>query len=262
MVTRVCWIFFVMVFAMAPQWARAQVSEAEESEVVKSASRSQAADKTPDLAEAVKQIVGQTNEFREEEKRSPVEADSKLTETAQYFADFMARTDKYGHTADGNQPSQRARKHGYEYCLISENIAYQYSSAGFSTEDLARRFVDGWKNSPGHRKNMLEAGVTETGVAVARSEKSGNYYAVQMFARPKSKAIEFTITNESSTEVEYQIGEKKFPLPARLTRTHQMCRDAEIKFDWPKGDSSTVKAGNKGDYVVVEEGDRLRLKGE
>lgn len=38
------------------------------------------------------------------------------------------------------------------YCIVSENIAHQYNSLGFTTEELAEQFVQGWKNSPGHRK--------------------------------------------------------------------------------------------------------------
>lgn len=43
---------------------------------------------------------------------SPVDPNPKLTQTAQYFANYMARTNKYGHTADGSRPGERARKHG------------------------------------------------------------------------------------------------------------------------------------------------------
>ena len=46
---------------------------------------------------------------------------------------------------------------------------------------------------------MLDADATETGISVARSEHTGYYYAVQMFGRPKSDAIEFQISNRSST---------------------------------------------------------------
>jgi uncharacterized protein YkwD len=116
-----------------------------------------------------------------------VTANPVLARTVRDFVDFMARTDRYGHEADGKQPADRARGHGYDYCLVSENIAYQYNSAGFRTAALARDFVEGWKHSPQHRKNMLEPAATQTAVAVARSEKSGRYYAVQMFGRPKSE---------------------------------------------------------------------------
>src|SRR5689334_15910645 len=145
--------------------------------------------KNPDLDRAARQVIDQTNQFRRAEKRGDVTINAKLMATARYFADFMARTDKYGHEADGSDPAGRAKKHGYDYCLIAENIAYVFSSEGFTTEELAKQFVEGWKNSPPHRKNMLDPDVTETGVAIARSTTSGKYYAVQMFGRPKSMTI-------------------------------------------------------------------------
>lgn len=36
----------------------------------------------------------------------------------------MAKTGKYGHAADGRKPAERAAAHGYEYCIVRENIAY------------------------------------------------------------------------------------------------------------------------------------------
>jgi uncharacterized protein YkwD len=57
--------------------------------------------------------------------------------TAQYFADYMARTDEYGHHADGRSPMERARRQGYAPCIVSENIAYRYTSdpEGFTAEE-------------------------------------------------------------------------------------------------------------------------------
>jgi uncharacterized protein YkwD len=130
-----------------------------------------------DLPLAEKLVVNLTNEFRTREGRGTLILAPKLDETAQDFAEFMARTDKYGHAADGKQPAARAKQHGYDPCIVAENIAYQYRSAGFSTQELAHGFVQGWMDSPGHRKNMLDADVTETAVAIAQSGKSGYYYA-------------------------------------------------------------------------------------
>ena len=96
--------------------------------------------------------------------------DENLAKTARYFADYMARTDNYGHTADGRQPSARATEHGYDYCVVAENIAYQFSSTSFETGELVDGFVEGWKQSPGHRKNILDDTVIDTGVAVAYSD--------------------------------------------------------------------------------------------
>jgi uncharacterized protein YkwD len=85
----------------------------------------------------------------------------------------------------GAEPGDRATRHGYEWCQVSENISYQYTSATFATAELADRNVEGWKRSPGHRKNMVDRDDVHMAVAVARSRDTGRYYAVQMFGRPK-----------------------------------------------------------------------------
>ena len=216
----------------------------------------------PDLDEAEQLIVKQTNAFRRENDLKPVEVNPKLEETAQYFADYMARTQKYGHTADGQRPSERAKNHGYEYCIVSENIAYQYSSAGFSTEELANKFFTGWKESPEHRKNMLDSDVTETGVAIARSSETGYYFGVQMFGRPKSKQFQFTVTNEAGETVEYKLGDRSFTLPARYTRTHGQCRPTKITFQLAPGETTTLAASDADRFTVTKENGQLEVKTE
>lgn len=102
----------------------------------------------------------------------------------------------------------------------SENIAYQYSSTGLTTAELAEAFFEGWKQSAEHRKNMLDADATETGLAVAQSDQTSYYYAVQMFGRPSSQRIEFQIVNRSAAAISYEIGGRPFTLPPQYTRTH------------------------------------------
>ena len=111
---------------------------------------------------------------------------------------------------------------------------------------------------------MLDADVTETGVAVARSEETGYYYAVQMFGRPKSKAFEFKVTNQSDAAVEYVIGDRAFQLPPGLTRTHQRCRPSEVTFRWPgaEGEARVVQPSNGDRFVVLKEQETFRLKKE
>src|SRR5262245_53356957 len=97
-------------------------------------------DDGPDLGRTEALVRQLTNRFRADEGRAAVKVNAKLDKAARNFAEFMARTGKYGHTADGKEPSERAAEHGYDYCLVSENIAWQFSSGGFATADLARRF--------------------------------------------------------------------------------------------------------------------------
>lgn len=141
-------------------------------------------------------IVEQTNDFRKEHKLSALATNDALTKAATDFAKYMARTDKYGHRADGQTPVQRAKAAGYKYCVVRENIAYRTNTGEVTAESLIDVFVQGWIDSPPHRENMLADYVTETGVAVATTDDT-NYYAVQLFGRPKSKSLKIEIRNES-----------------------------------------------------------------
>jgi uncharacterized protein YkwD len=139
-----------------------------------------------DIVAVERAIVEGTNRFRHEQGVGSVRPDSMLDRTAHEFAEYLARTDRFDHEADGRTPAIRARAHGYDYCLVAENIAYQFDSRGFTTPVLARELVEGWKDSPGHRRNMLDARAVDTGVAVVQSRHSGRFYAVQMFGRRRA----------------------------------------------------------------------------
>ena len=235
--------------------AGAQTREEDHRESVRTPDAGKATE-APDLARVAEMIVTKTNEFRKKEKREPVAVDKKLAATVQYFAGYMARENEYGHTADGKRPSERAKAHGYDYCIVAENIAYVFDPKGFTAEQLADKFTTGWKESPEHRKNMLDADVTETAVAVARSEKTGHYYAVQMFGRPKSAAIKFDIGNDSGEAVKYAIGDQTFDLPPGVTRTHTVCRAVEAAFRWPGSDEAKATVTPAaGDTFTVTKGD-------
>ncbi|GMU21302.1 MAG: hypothetical protein AMXMBFR13_13950 [Phycisphaerae bacterium] len=206
-----------------------------------------------EVSEVESLIVKRTNRFREDHGRSTVQTNEALEDAARYFARYMARTGRYGHTADGKRPSQRAEDHGYEYCMVSENIAYQYSSVGFSSKELAQRFMEGWEQSKGHRENLLARGITDTGVAVAQGE-GGRYYAVQMFGRHRSRRMEFIIRNRSGQTVEYELGDQTYRLSPRYTRTHRQCRRLDLVF-LPGSDNSKTVRPQDGDRYVIHETD-------
>ena len=220
-------------------------------------------ERVPDLAQVQKGIVAQTNEFRTQESRSVVKTNEQLAKAAAYFAGYLARTGKFSHTADGQEPWERAVKHGYDYCIVLENIALEFNSKGFTTEELAQAFMKGWKDSPGHRKNMLDRDVTEIGVAVAHDRDSGKYYAVQMFGRPKAEAIVFKVANEADVPVEYTIDGKSQTVQPRYTVTHRQCRPPELIFQLEAikdkmfhpgtGDRYVVRKAAPGGYKVEKE---------
>jgi uncharacterized protein YkwD len=236
-----------------PLGAFGQIVEDTDADRVSAEARPIRQAESPDLEQATSGIVEGTNLFRRDQGLKPVQVNPKLTEAAQYFADYMARNDRYGHTADGKRPSQRAAEHDYEYCLVAENIAYQFSTHHINPDDLVETFLEGWKQSPEHRKNLLEEAATETGVAISQSEESGYYYAVQMFGRPRSEMIEFQIANRSDADIEYRIGEQTYPLPPRYTRTHQRCREGEVTFHWPEdaNPKKEIMSPSNGESLII-----------
>jgi uncharacterized protein YkwD len=252
---RIAAVLFTVGALLAPA-ASGQHAQHDDVEVIEPPKVKPAPDaRKPDLAGVAKRVVEKTNAFRKEQGRGPAEVNAELADAASTFARYMAKTDRYGHTADGKRPADRAKGHGYEHCIVLENIAYQYNSSGFATGELGAGYFEGWKESPGHRKNMLDPDVTETGVAVARSAATGYYYAVQMFGRPRSKAIEYRITNRSGEPVKYQIGERTFELPPLLIRTHTRCRPGEVTFRLPGGGESKTMTPSNGDRFVVTKAD-------
>jgi uncharacterized protein YkwD len=216
--------------------------------------------KEPDLGQAAQAIVAGTNALRREHGLERVEVVPRLVETARDFAIFMAQTDRFDHTADGRHPEDRAKSHGYDYCLVAENIGYEFRSVGFDTGELARALVDGWRNSPPHRKNMLDGNATEIGVAIARSPRTGRYYGVQMFGRPRSASVEFSVANQARRTIAYRLGEREFTLEPRVIRTHRECGETELVVELPGERPSKVPVKNRDRFAVVDDRGRLALR--
>ena len=204
----------------------------------------------PDPDAVARRIAALTSEFRGQEGRGKLAASAQLTAAARDFAGYLGQAEQFSHEADGSTPIARAQKHGYDSTCVWENIATRFSTSVPSAGELAQTFVDGWKQSPGHRRNMLEAAATETGMAVAPG-KDGHYYAVQVFGRPGPQVIEFTIINRTSARLGYRLGDQTFPLDPMQTRTHKQCRTEELTFNFPRQTRSAAYRPKRGDRFAV-----------
>jgi len=218
--------FCCIVFYLLPLPVKAQQSQETKIEPVIPIGPS--TQRALDLALVEQLVVERTNAFRREHKQPPLRLNSDLETAAASFADYMAAHDKYGHTADGHEPWERARLAGYDYCTGSENIAFAAVPADFKPEQLADVFIHGWENSPEHQENLLDPDVVEFGVAISHDKKTGKYYAVQDFGRPKSMAYHFTIGNDTDAEIPYRVDDKEFKLPPHYRMVHECCRQALV----------------------------------
>lgn len=110
----------------------------------------------------------------------------KLMAAAKSHARAMAEQNFFGHAGkDGSRFSSRIKRQGYSYRAAAENIAAGQSSVS--------QVVGGWLNSAGHRRNILNCGMRETGIALVYqpddkpmrgSRYPLRYYWVQVFAAP------------------------------------------------------------------------------
>lgn len=223
----------------------------------------------PDVAKAAEEVIERTNALRKKQGLEPVRQNDTLEKTTGYFASWMAHSGEYGHQADGNRPSDRAKLFDYDYCLISENIALDPRTARVSSKELGQNFYQLWYDSPGHRRNMLAPFVTETAVSIRYNRKSKKYYAVQMFGRPTSDAIRFQVVNRSDRDLSYSVrtvGEKPEKakvqqLPRGFKRTHVTCTPPVVNAGWTEADDAwRIKTGTL--LVITGEGDELQIAQE
>jgi hypothetical protein len=101
--------------------------------------------------------------------------------------------------------------------------------------------------------------------AIAHSDKTGYYFAVQMFGRPHSQTIEFTISNQTGATIRYRIGDQTHELPPRYTGAHDQCRPPQVTFRLEEGQdhqakTQTVRPQGGETYVVEGVKGKLRVR--
>lgn len=120
-----------------------------------------------------KDILRYTNEFRQSKGKSILIMENVVNAQAEKHAINMAK----GKTPFGHQGfKDRVRAIKSETGFISaaaENVAYGNMSA--------KEVVQGWINSPTHRKNLL-GNYTHIGIGVAKN-KNGRLYFTQLFVK-------------------------------------------------------------------------------
>ena len=94
------------------------------------------------------------NAVRAKHGQMALSPSEKLTRAAKVHAEDMIRKGFFSHTgSDGSTIGTRAAAQGYGYCVIAENIAKGH----LDVKDV----LTAWMKSKGHRRNILNAEVTE-----------------------------------------------------------------------------------------------------
>lgn len=114
-----------------------------------------------ELEQVIHRIV---NEEREVRGLSTLAWDNALAGMARGHSQAMVQSG-FSHTLDGCDLACRAVRYRYHYSIIAENL-FMISGFHGSNDILARRIVDAWLASEGHRHNVLMPSVMRHAVGV------------------------------------------------------------------------------------------------
>jgi hypothetical protein len=139
------------------------------------------------------QVLAYTNAERFKVGRSLLTTNDLLSKVAyQKMQDLFARQYFAHESPTGESVSDLAKKNGYKYIVVGENLAM----GGFTS---SKEVVDAWMNSPGHKKNILSETYSEIGIASGRGMIEGQetWMVVQSFGYPSSKCPSVSPTFEA-----------------------------------------------------------------
>jgi uncharacterized protein YkwD len=103
----------------------------------------------PVLAEPARDVIKMVNALRAKHGLHALKLSPELEAAAQRHAQDMARRNFLDHKgSDGSSPANRAKRAGYNFCTVAENVAAGQRSSG--------EVMQAWTDSTGHRRNMLK----------------------------------------------------------------------------------------------------------
>lgn len=143
----------------------------------------------PTKAEQIEDLIHtMTNQHRVLAGLHPLDRIPKIDQIARSHSEDMAKRNYFQHdTPEGLDPTDRGNAAGYScrkdygsyYTFgLAENISY-HDGTWYGATRLANEIMNGWMNSPGHYRNIMEPSYDRIGIGVAAS--AGAVYATQNF---------------------------------------------------------------------------------
>ena len=156
-------------------------------------------------------IYTMVNEERRKRDLPELAWATDIAEVARRHSEDMAVNGYFSHVNQEEETVEtRLIKAGIVFTASSENL---FTSNDFL--EIADESVRRWMESPGHRDNLLNAHITDTGVGIYKDSEGNNYFITQVFIQRALKIV---------------------PSPSRLSR-----REVDTIFDMIKAviDKST-----------------------
>lgn len=105
------------------------------------------------------------NAYRKEKGLKPLKLNAELSNAAKAHSRDLAKWDRISHYgSDGSNPWDRVKRSGYNARLAAENVGTGQASID--------EVFKGWKESPGHNKNLLLTDAEHMGIALVQDQKT------------------------------------------------------------------------------------------
>lgn len=116
----------------------------------------------PEIDAEVEQFVTLMNAHRSSVGCAPLTWRDDVATVAQAHSEDMIARGYFAHESpDGYSPFDRLSYAGIAYSRAAENIAWGYPSAA--------AVLEGWLDSPGHRRNIENCALTQHGVGLSQT---------------------------------------------------------------------------------------------
>jgi len=132
-------------------------------------------------------IVAEANDARRAAHVYELVEDEALAAAASEYALELARKRRLSHQSD--TPGRRTMAERIQGSGATDWIAADENLAAVHETDrrLVETVVQGWLDSPGHRRNRLNGEYRRSGTGVARAT-DGYWYVVQLYVQPVRRA--------------------------------------------------------------------------
>ena len=149
-----------------------------------------------------------TNQERQRNGLSELRYNKELEKSAQRHASDMAEKNYFSHDGlDGSDLKQRVGNTNYRYTNVGENLFWR------TPDNDPAYAVQGWMESAGHRKNVLDPQFSEIGLGYAYDSSTSKHYYVQVFGRP----VDAPPTNSAPPPPPYQASQDARDVMIRAT---------------------------------------------
>ncbi|RKY16109.1 MAG: hypothetical protein DRQ55_18705 [Planctomycetota bacterium] len=120
----------------------------------------------PDVRAAEWKVLAQMNQFRANNGLKPLRMATRVRLVARDRSRSMKSLNYFDHVSPGGATAATLmNRRGVKYAFWGENIGW---TKYMGEMEGAKWMVNWWKNSPGHRRNMLNKGFNYVGIGIAK----------------------------------------------------------------------------------------------